>query len=89
MTKFEELTDITHNRNKGKKKKATPFLSSPNQDDNNNDIELEVSGTESTRAPLVSFGDEETDPDLIDQLYRSNRNRVLRGEGASYWDSDY
>jgi preprotein translocase subunit SecD len=80
MTKFEELMDIiTRNKNKPAKKILT-------KDKDDNDIELEVSGSESTRAPLVAAANEETDPDIIDQLYRSNRNRVPRGEGASSWD---
>lgn len=86
MTKFEELMDlITRNKNKGKKS-VEKILQ---EDKENDDIELEVSGSESTRAPLVAAANEETDPDIIEQLYRSNRNRVPRGEGASAWDSDY
>ncbi len=80
-------------RNKNKDKKSVDSLNgsvsralNTNEDD---DIQLEVSGSESTRTPLVAAADDETDPDLIDQLYRSPRNRVPRGEGASAWDSDY
>jgi hypothetical protein len=82
MTKFDELMDlITHNKNKCRK-----IIVDDKQDD---DIQLEVSGSDSTRAPLVAAASEDLDPDLIDMLYRSNRNRAPRGEGASSWDSDY
>lgn len=84
MTKFEELTDIISK----KKNKAVNYSKVRPPDDDNNE-QLEVAGSESTKTPLLSTGDDETDPDLIDQLYRSNRNRVPRGEGASSWDSDY
>jgi hypothetical protein len=85
MTKFDELMDII-TRNK-KDKKSIPAISKSNiaEDD---DMELEVSGSES-RDPLVASANEDLDPDIIDMLYRSNRNRVPRGEGASAWDSDY
>lgn len=76
---------ITRNRNKNKKPIPPPL--SPIEDDNE-DIEIEVSGTES-RDPLVASASEDLDPDIIDMLYRSSRNRVPRGEGASAWDSDY
>ena len=86
MTKFEELTDlIWRNKNKSAKK----IIANDNDKQEDDDIELEVPGSESTRAPLVASASEDLDPDLIDMLYRSNRNRVPRGEGASAWDSDY
>jgi hypothetical protein len=83
MTMFDELMDII-TRNK-KDKKSIPAISKSNiaEDD---DMELEVSGSES-RDPLVASAN--LDPNIIDMLYRSNRNRVPRGEGASAWDSDY
>lgn len=84
MTKFEELVDI-NSRKKNNDKKNIEKNSIISDDD----IEIEVSGTDSTRAPLVASANEELDPDIIDMLYRSNRNRVPRGEGASSWDSDY
>lgn len=84
MTKFEELTDIIPK----KKNKAANHSKVRAPDDDNNE-QLEVAGSESAKTPLLSTGDDETDPDLIGQLYRSNRNRVPRGEGASSWDSDY
>jgi hypothetical protein len=95
MTKFDELMDIiTHNKNKGKNKESVDSLKGRgshalNTNEDDDDIEIEVSGTDSTKAPLVASANEELDPDIIDMLYRSNRNRVPRGEGASAWDSDY
>lgn len=75
MTRFEELTDII-TRKKNKKKQDT-------------DIEVEVSGlSPSSGNPLVSHGNEETDPDLIDQLYRNYKSRPNNGQGASSWDSN-
>lgn len=48
MTKFEELTDIiTHNKNKDKKLAKKIF----DDDKEDDDIDLEVTGSESTRAP--------------------------------------
>jgi len=48
VTKFDELMDIiTRNKNKSTKK----IIVDDKQDD---DIQLEVSGSESTRAPLVA-----------------------------------
>lgn len=78
MTRFEELTDIiTNNKNKHKKKE---------------DIELEVSGAGSN--PLAAWGngidgDMQSDPDMIDMLYRHDRGRPNRGENTSSWDSTY
>jgi hypothetical protein len=78
MTKFEELTDIiSHNKNKSAKKIF------------DDDIELEVSGSESSSVPLVATADEETDPDIIDMLYTEPRHKPNDGFGASAWDSDY
>ena len=85
MTKFEELMDlITHNKNKDKKSQKNDF--SENEDD---DIQLEVSGSESTRAPLVATADDQLEPDIIDTLYTKPRHVPNRGEGASSWDSDF
>jgi hypothetical protein len=74
-------------RNKNKDKKLAIKNIAENKEDN--DIELEVSGTESTRAPLVASANEELDPDIIDMLYTKPRHVPNRGEGASSWDSDY
>jgi len=83
MTNFEELVDIISRKKNNEKKNIEK-----NSIISDDDIEIEVSGTDSTRAPLVASANEELDPDIIDILYRSNRNRVPRGEGASAWDSD-
>lgn len=55
MTKFDELMDIiTHNKNKDKK----PFSGKTPQNKDDDDIEIEVSGT-ATGAPLVATANEE------------------------------
>lgn len=75
MTKFEELMDIISNKkNKGKL-----------EQENNDNNQLEVAGSESTKSPLISFGDDETDMSLTDQLYRS-RHKPLMGERSSLWE---
>jgi hypothetical protein len=54
MTKFEDLTDIiTCNNNKGKDKSQ-----SANEQD---DVEIEVAGSESTKSPQISFASDEQD----------------------------
>jgi hypothetical protein len=79
MTKFEELTDIiTHDKNKDKKLAKKIF-----DDIEDDDIELEVSGSESRSAPLVASTNEETDPDIIDMLYTKPRHKPNDGFGAS------
>lgn len=79
MTKFEELTDIiTRNKNKGNNKAQ---LAEEEFDD---DQEIEVAGSEKSKAPLVSFATDETDMDLTDQLYHSAKHKPTMGEG-SYW----
>jgi hypothetical protein len=84
MTKFEELTDIiTRNKNKSAKK---VIVDNKQEYD---DIELEVSGSESSSAPLLASASEDLDPDIIDMLYTKPRHVPNRGEGASSWDSDY
>jgi hypothetical protein len=89
MTKFEELMDIiTRNKNNDNKKPAIKNIDIA-EDKEDNDIQLEVSGTESTRAPLVASANSELDPDIIDMLYTKPRHVPNRGEGASSWDSDY
>jgi hypothetical protein len=85
MTKFEELTDIiTHDKNKDKKLAKKIF-----DDIEDDDIELEVSGSESSSAPLVASTNEETDPDIIDMFYTKPRHKPNDGFGASPWDADY
>ena len=76
MTKFEELVDIiTRNKNKGKDKRRA-------SEDQEEEQELEVAGSESTKKPMISFGDDQTDMDLIDQLYFKEKHRSLMGEFA-------
>lgn len=83
MTKFEELMDII-SKKKNKDKEKNSKINSPEVDI------LEVAGSESSKKPLVSFGDDETDPDLLDQLHRSIKTKPNDGSGASSWsDSDY
>ena len=83
MTKFEDLMDIIiRNKNKSAKKIVA-------DDKDDNDIQLEVSGSESTRAPLVASANEETDPDIINSLYTEARHKPNDGFGASAWHSDY
>ena len=59
--------------------------------DKDDDLEIEVAGTESTttKGPLVATASEELDPDIIDTLYTKPRHVPNRGEIASSWDSDY
>ena len=84
MTKFEELSDIiTSNKTN---KTRTNKIQTSNCISDDEDVELEVSGTESNRNPLVAWADEETEPDIIEQLYRSHRSKPNIGEGASSWD---
>jgi hypothetical protein len=55
MTKFEVLTDIiSHNKYKDKKLAKKIF----DDDIEDGDIELEVSGSESSSAPLVASANE-------------------------------
>jgi hypothetical protein len=76
MTKFEELQDII-----ARKRNQTY-----NSEVDNNDLELEVAGSEITKKPLISFGDDETDMDLIDQLYLKPKHKPLEGQFADRWD---
>jgi hypothetical protein len=76
MTKFEELQEIIS----GKKNKDR------NSPDVDNKEELEVAGSESSKTPLLSCGDDETDMDLIDQLYFKPKHKPLMGEFAEKWD---
>ncbi|MGH9974098.1 MAG: hypothetical protein ACRD93_09400 [Nitrososphaeraceae archaeon] len=50
------------------------------------DQDLEVAGTESTKVPLVSFASDETDMDLTDQLYFKAKHRPNDGSGTEGWD---
>jgi len=78
---------ITRNKNKGKRPAIKNIGIAEDKEDN--DIQLEVSGSESTRAPLVASANEELNPDIIDMLYTKPRHVPNGGEGASSWDSDY
>lgn len=80
MTKFEELQEIIA-RKKNKGNVADPL----HQDED----ELEVAGSEVTKQPLLSCGDDETDPDLLDQLHFKAKYRPNDGSGSASWDSDY
>lgn len=75
MTKFEELVDII-TRNKNKRK----------QDQEQDQEIIEVAGSESTKKPIISFGDDQTDMDLIDQLYFKGKHKPLEGQYADRWD---
>jgi hypothetical protein len=84
MTKFEELIDlISRNNNKSAKK----IIANDNDKQEDDDIQLEVSGTDSTRAPLVAAASEELDPDIINMLYTKPRHKPNDGFGASSWDA--
>ena len=85
MTKFEELTNIISHKKNIHKKVAKKIFDDDKED---YDIELEVSGSESSSAPLVASANEETDPDIIDMLYTKPRHKPNDGSGAVYWDQD-
>jgi hypothetical protein len=76
MTKFEELQDII-----ARKRNQTY-----NSEVDNNDLELEVAGSESSKMPLLSCGDDDIDGSIIDDLYRKPRHKPLMGEFAEKWD---
>lgn len=78
MTKFEELTDII-SRKKNKDNHSSAV-------DVDNKGELEVAGSEGSKTPLLSCGDDETDPGLLDQLHRSAKTKPNDGSGAASWD---
>ena len=82
MTKFEELIDIiTRNKNKNKGKNE-----SLKQEEDQQEDEIEVAGSEPTKRPIISFGDDQTDMDLIDQLYFKPKHKPLEGQFADRWD---
>jgi hypothetical protein len=84
LTKLDDLRDFVrnkHNKQIDKEESARKNLAEKEEE-----FSLEVAGT--TDNPLASFGDSETDPDIVEQLYSSPRNRVLPREGASYWNQD-
>lgn len=77
MTKFEELMDVISR----KKNKAKGKVELEHEDDS-----LEVTGSESSKTPLLSCGDDDMDMDLIDQLYRKPKHKPLEGQFAESWD---
>jgi hypothetical protein len=93
LTKLDDLREFIRNKNKKPAKSGEnqekqinkKFLISERE---NQEFSLEVAGSDATANPLASFGTEETDPDIVEQMYSSARNRVPKGEGASYWDQD-
>jgi hypothetical protein len=78
MTKFDELVEIT-SRKKNEDKNSEI-------DDDDADYELEVAGSEATKAPLLLTADDDADMDLIDHLYRKPKHKPLMGEFAEKWD---
>jgi hypothetical protein len=81
LTRLDDLRDYLRNKNN---KKSDVDTSKEIQQEK---VSLEVAGSDSTTNPLASFGDDDMDKDLIDQLYSSARNRVPKGEGVT-WDQD-
>lgn len=67
-------------RNKNKGDVAYPLHSKIEADS------LEVAGSESSKTPLLSCGDDDIDMDLIDQLYRKPKHKPLEGQFAESWD---
>lgn len=83
MTKSDELADIiTCNMNKNK------VTQSAGEEDQSHyqDQDIDVSGSESTKSPLVLFADEPTDMDLIDKLYFKSKYKSLEEQFAESWD---
>jgi hypothetical protein len=78
MTKFEELVDIISRKKNNDKKNIEK-----NSIISDDDLELEVAGSESSKLPLLSCGDDDMDMDLIDQLYRKPKHRPNDGSGAA------
>jgi hypothetical protein len=84
MTKLDDLRAFVRNKQKNKNNSEP----SSKKLEEKETFSLDVAGSDATANPLASFGTEETDPDLVEQMYSSPRNRVPKGEGASYWDQD-
>jgi hypothetical protein len=76
MTKFEELSEAIAKKNKDKNSES----------DVDKEEELEVAGSEATKAPLLSVADDDADMDLTDQLYFKSKHKPLMGEYAEKWD---
>ena len=84
MTKLDDLREFVRNK---QKKNVNPDSVIKNITEKQ-EFSAEVAGSDSTSSPLALFGTEESDPDLVSQVYSSARNRVPRGEEASSWDQD-
>lgn len=80
MTKFEELPEAISRRNKKNNSYSADF---------DKEEELEVAGSESSKRPLLSCGDDEIDGSIIDDLYRKSKHRPNDGSGAASWDSSW
>ena len=79
MTKFEELMEtISSKKNKDKR--------SFSDKEENQEDELEVAGSESSKTPLLFCGDEEIDGSIVDDLCRKARHKPLEGQFAESWD---
>jgi hypothetical protein len=84
MTKLDDLRDFLRSKNKKPEAEKTNSTSKVEKQT----FSLEVAGSDATANPLASFGTEETDPDIVSQVYSSARNRVPKGEAASSLDQD-
>jgi hypothetical protein len=82
MTKLDDLREFGRSQSKKKDDSSKKDLAEKER------FSLEVAGSESITKPLASFGDSETDPDILDRLYMSPRHKPNMGEGSSYWDQD-
>lgn len=79
MTKFEELQEIiARKKNKGKNENK-------NELDSHDNLDLEVVGSESSKAPLITPADDDQDGSIIDELYKP-RHKPLSGYFAESWD---
>ena len=80
MTKFEELQEII-----SKKMIKNSKLENVNKEEEL----LEVAGSESSKTPLLSCGDDEIDGSIVDDLYRKSKHRPNDGSGAASWDATW
>lgn len=76
MTKFEELMDvISRKKNSSLKGSDTRTLNTEEENDS-----LEVAGSESSKRPLISCADDQTDPDLLDHFTGQSRPNQTTGQ---------
>jgi hypothetical protein len=75
MTKLDDLRQFLKDKNKKEDDSGNKKL--PNSQET--EYSLEVGGT--TANPLASFGTEETDPDIVSQVYSSPR-KSPKGRGS-------